>query len=142
MYMTKSGSMNAANNKRGKKSSASTVQSVRTKTSTQSTNGRIEKVISELKSNLEEEECLIISEDNHCTSDMLTESEKTMLIAIRAKHIDTTGITYIDPKKYNLDNAADIAELEFEMGLCPFKVRRCLSNLPICELIDPNKSIR
>ncbi len=140
--MTKSNSMSPQKSKRGKRSSASTVQSVRTRASTHPISGRMENVLSELKSNLEEQEYLIISEDNHCTTDMLSEAEKTMLIATRAKQIDTTGMTYIDPKLYNLDNAADIAEMEFEMGLCPFKVRRCLSNLPICEIIDPNRSVR
>lgn len=102
---------------------------------------RIENTLNALQNNLEKIEILKISDENRMTSDVLTNAEKTNLIAVRAKQISQTGITFINPSDYGLIDAAEIAEKELEMGKCPLLVVRRLSNKNIVEYWDPNTMI-
>lgn len=141
--MKKSTSMISKKGKRGKESSSSTVKSVRTSKSEHVKKyGMIEDVLANLEDTLERVEYLRISDDNISTTDVLSIYEKTNLIAVRAKQIEQTGETYIDPAEYGFTRAEEIAEKELELGKCPYLICRKISNRNIIEYLNPNEMIR
>ena len=141
--MRKLETMPAKKIRRGKESSASTTKTAKTHRSDNSKKHiKIEDITSQLSDNLDLIEYLRISKENNSTTDVLSDFEKTNLIALRAKQIEETGETYINPADYGFTCAEEIAEKELELGKSPFLIRRKISNKNIVEYLNPNEMIR
>ena len=65
---------------------------------------------------------IIIPPSEHRTSNIIQETERASLIAVRAQQIDATGQAFIPIG--NLTDSVAIAIAEYNAGRCPLKIRR------------------
>jgi DNA-directed RNA polymerase subunit K/omega len=70
----------------------------------------------------------IIIDDFHKTMPFLTKYEKTRILGVRAKQIDSGAKPFIDAAKNNLIDGYVIAQKELEYKRLPFIIRRPLPN--------------
>jgi DNA-directed RNA polymerase subunit K/omega len=67
---------------------------------------------------------IVIAPENHKTSNMITKTEMTEIISIRATQISTRFNAMVDTKGF--DDPIKIAKYEFNMRRCPLMLRRCV----------------
>ena len=131
--------MSSRKSKRVKSSSSSVTSKAKIKPAVKTNS--IENVLENLKHDRDRIELLRISDQNRTQTDMLSLAEKTNLISIRAKQIEQTGESFINPFEFGITDSIKIAEKELELGKCPLLIRRNVSNKNIVEYWDPNKMI-
>lgn len=70
----------------------------------------------------------IIIDDFHKTIPFLTKYEKTRILGVRAKQIDSGAKPFFDASKRNLIDGYTIAQKELQLKRLPFIIRRPLPN--------------
>uniref|UniRef100_A0A6C0HNX2 DNA-directed RNA polymerase n=1 Tax=viral metagenome TaxID=1070528 RepID=A0A6C0HNX2_9ZZZZ len=67
-----------------------------------------------------------IIDNRHKTNPILTKYEKTRILGQRAKQLETGSQTFINPYPVEVVDSYLLAQMEFELGLIPFIIRRPL----------------
>lgn len=67
-----------------------------------------------------------IIDSRHKTNPILTKYEKTRILGQRAKQLETGSQTFINPYPSDVVDSYLLAQMEFDLGLIPFIIRRPL----------------